>query len=715
MAQWGVTIGIPDALLVFRTAATEERPTQKLNWKTDSPVWVEQWPLSKEKLKVLQELVDEQLAKGHIVETTSLWNSPVFVIKKIPLHPDDAPHFIFTVPTLNRKAPRKRYHCKFLPQGVKNSPSICQWHLPSMLSSAHAAAGEAMILHYMDDVLMCAPNDDLLSHTLDLTIDSLVAAGFELQEEKIQRMAPWKYQGLEIGKQTIVPQKLAVKNNIKSLPAVQQLCGSLNWVRPWLDLITEDLDPLFNLSKGGEELSSPRTLTQESQAALEKVQDCMAPRQANRCKSDLPFKFIILGKLSHLHRMIFQWENVEKSKKDKDCRAPLLIIEWVFLSHHRSKRMTRPQELVAELIQKARTRIRELAGCDFECIHIPIEIKSGQITKAVLEHLIPEKEALQFALDSYTDSSRASHKSVIMWKNPQTQQWEKDIFEVEGSPQVAELAAVVRAFEKFPGPFKLITGSAYVAGVVSKAEQAVLSEVSNAELFNLLSKLVNLISHREQQFYVMHIRSHTDLPGFITKGNRKADALAASMEMAPLPDIFGQAKISYQLFHQNAPGLVRQFHLSPEQAWAIVSMCPLCQQHAFPALSAGANPRGLNSCEVWQTDMTHSMSFGRQRYIHVSVDTFSGAVYTSAHTGEKSSDAMKHLIQAFSFLGIPKSIKTDNGPTYTSKEFRSFLQQWEVFHEHVVTLQSCLPVVRSSLQRSDGIFESKGENCSPGL
>ncbi|RMB92643.1 hypothetical protein DUI87_30952 [Hirundo rustica rustica] len=439
----------------------------------------------------------------------------------------------------------------------------------------------------MDDVLMCAPNDDLLSHALDLTIDSLVAAGFELQEEKIQRMPPWKYLGLETGKRTIVPQKLVVKNNIRTLADVQQLCGSLNWVRPRLGLTTEDLDPLFNLLKGGEELSSPRTLTQEARAALEKVQDCMATRQANRCKSDLPFKFIISGNLPHLHGMIFQWERVEKSKKDKDCREPLLIIEWVFLSHHQSKRMTRPQELVAELIRKARTWIRELAGCDFECIHIPIEINSGQITKAMLEHLLHENEALQFALDSYTgqisihqpahklfreqiqfklslksvqsrrplkaltvftDASGTSHKSIITWKDPQTQQWENDIVEVEGSPQVAELAAVVRAFEKFPEPFNLITDSAYVAGVVSRAEQAVLSEVSNAALFNLLSKLVNLISHREQQFYVMLIRSHTDFPGFIAEGNRRADALAAPVEMAPLPNILDKPKSAISFF-----------------------------------------------------------------------------------------------------------------------------------------------------------------------
>lgn len=48
--------------------------------------------------------------------------------------------------------------------------------------------GEAIILHYMDNVLVFTPNDDLLTHVLDLIISSLVAAGFELQDEKIQLM-----------------------------------------------------------------------------------------------------------------------------------------------------------------------------------------------------------------------------------------------------------------------------------------------------------------------------------------------------------------------------------------------------------------------------------------------------------------------------------------------------------------------------------------------
>ncbi|RMC07017.1 hypothetical protein DUI87_16470 [Hirundo rustica rustica] len=530
---------------------------------------------------------------------------------------------------------------------MKVSPIICQWYVASLLSPVRVAAEKAIIHHYMDDVLVCAPTDDVLSHALDLTINALVVAGFELQEDKVQRMPPWRYLGLEIGKRTIVPQKLEIKAKIQTLADVHQLCGALNWVRPWLGLTTEDLAPLFNLLKGGEELSSPRELTPEAKEALEK-------------------------------------------------------------------------ELVAELIRKARVRIRELAGCDFECIHIPIGLRSGQITKAMLEHLLQENEALQFALDSFTgqisihrpahkifnqdakftlnlkdvrsrkplealtvftDASGKSHKSVMTWKDPQTQQWEADVAKVEGSPQVAELAAVVRAFERFPEPFNLVTDSAYVAGVVSRADQAILQEVSNTALFELLSKLVKLVSHREQPFFVMHTRSHTDLPGFVAEGNRRADALAAPAAMAPLPSIFEQAKLSHQLHHQNAPGLVRRFHITREQAKAIVATCPSCNQHALPTLSAGVNPRGLNSCELWQTDVTHIPQFGRSKYVHVSVDTFSGAVFASAHAGEKTLDAIKHLIQAFSFMGIPKELKTDNGPAYRSKEFCSFLQQWGVGHK----------------------------------
>jgi len=53
-----------------------------ITWKSDDLVWVEQWPLTAEKLQAAEDLVVEQLAAGHIEPSNSPWNTPIFVIKK---------------------------------------------------------------------------------------------------------------------------------------------------------------------------------------------------------------------------------------------------------------------------------------------------------------------------------------------------------------------------------------------------------------------------------------------------------------------------------------------------------------------------------------------------------------------------------------------------------------------------------------------------------
>ena len=53
-----------------------------LDWESNAPVWTPQWPLIKEKLAALTQLVNEQLQKNHIEPSFSPWNFPVFVIKR---------------------------------------------------------------------------------------------------------------------------------------------------------------------------------------------------------------------------------------------------------------------------------------------------------------------------------------------------------------------------------------------------------------------------------------------------------------------------------------------------------------------------------------------------------------------------------------------------------------------------------------------------------
>lgn len=165
---------------------------------------------------------------------------------------------------------------------MKNPTISHQRYIVSLLFPMCTRVGEAVILHYMDDMLVCTPNDNMLQHALDQVVKVLTSAGLSLQEEKVQRMSPWKYLDLEITARTIVSQKFAFNSDPKTSADLQSLYGTLNWIRPWLGLSTECLAPYFNLLKGREELSSPRMLTPGAKAALEKVEEMLKKRQAHR-------------------------------------------------------------------------------------------------------------------------------------------------------------------------------------------------------------------------------------------------------------------------------------------------------------------------------------------------------------------------------------------------------------------------------------------------
>lgn len=72
LGQWGTRLDIPSKDQGFRVGVIEGHITiPKLQWTSEEPVRVEQWPLSKEKLSALRSLVKEQLSLGHIVPSDS--------------------------------------------------------------------------------------------------------------------------------------------------------------------------------------------------------------------------------------------------------------------------------------------------------------------------------------------------------------------------------------------------------------------------------------------------------------------------------------------------------------------------------------------------------------------------------------------------------------------------------------------------------------------
>lgn len=156
-----------------------------------------------------------------------------------------------------------------------------------------------------------------------------------------------------------------------------------------------------------------------------------------------------------------------------------------------------------------------------------------------------------------------------------------------------------------------------------------------------------------------------------SEGNRKADQ--ATVVFAT-PQLFQQVRLSHHFFHQNRRALKKQFQLTVEQARDIILTYPDCQAIA-PLPQIGTNPCGTAPLQLGQTDVTHVLEFGRLKYVHVIIDTYSSYIFDTAHIGKCSRDTRKHWLSAYTAMEIPHTIKTDNGPAYTSKATQIFLQE----------------------------------------
>lgn len=202
----------------------------------------------------------------------------------------------------------------------------------------------------------------------------------------------------------------------------------------------------------------------------------------------------------------------------------------------------------------------------------------------------------------FTDGSGKTGKAIVTWRDGS--EWKVLEGHEDGSAQLVELRAAVMAFEKFSQePFNLVMDSAYLAVIAQRLGHSVLKEVNNPALFHLLKTLWCAIQAQVHLYYVLHVRSHANLPGFVVEGNARADNLANPAWVAPQPDTLAQAKTSHGFFYQNAHTLQKQFQLMPTEARDIAESCDDCHALVLP-LPAGVGARGLRALELWQTDVT---------------------------------------------------------------------------------------------------------------
>ncbi|NXX54365.1 PO113 protein, partial [Scopus umbretta] len=546
-----------------------------LTWTTNEPVWVDQWPMTEERLQIAKQLVAEQLAAGHIKPSVSPWNTPIFVIPKksgkwqllhdlrkvneqmqnmgalqpgmptpsmlpagwyilivdlkdcfftIPLHPQDTQRFAFSIPAINKATPAERYEWVVLPQGMKNSPTLCQLYVAWALQPLRAQWNNTIIYHYMDDIL-CCQKTPFSDESLQQLTSILSSKGLVIAPEKVQRTAPWKYLGWSISDSAIRPQKTELATQLHNLHDVQILLGDFQWVRNCVGISNSDIAPLTALLRGTNP-ADKITLTADQQSALQLIGKKLQSSWSSRRLLSLPISLLVCNGKKSPYAVIYVF----------------LILEWVFLSVQPKTSIETRTEAIAELIRKGRSRTVEISGQEPGDISIPVnnsdlewwlrnalpiqnallgyygkihsQQPQGKLWQVLARNQWVEKskvnkEPLPDGVTVYTDAGKRLRRAACVWK--QGGKWNQYVIEGQSldSLQTLELTAVTWALTNWlDTPLNVITDSMYVAGVVPRLEDALLRETTNPRLGRLFVQLRSVLGQRTAACCILHIRSH---------------------------------------------------------------------------------------------------------------------------------------------------------------------------------------------------------------
>ena len=149
------------------------------------------------------------------------------------------------------------------------------------------------------------------------------------------------------------------------------------------------------------------------------------------------------------------------------------------------------------------------------------------------------------------------------------------------------------------------------------------------------------------------IRSHTGVPGSLAKCNNEIDQLLTG------------SVLEASKFHKNTMLTAKVYRKNSliiwKQAKEIVRQCPTWSLYNQIPLPKGSNPKCTQRNEIWQMDVFHFTKFGKQRYVHHTIDIFSISMDNCLSFRIKVESVITHYLDLMVIMEYAN--KMDNGLT----------------------------------------------------
>ncbi|RMC16698.1 hypothetical protein DUI87_06638 [Hirundo rustica rustica] len=603
----------------------------------------------------------------------------------------DAPHFAFSVPTINQEAPRKRYHWRVLPQGMKNSPTICQWYVASLLSPVSTAVDQAILHHYMDDVLVCTPSDDALTHALDLTIYAVIAEGFELQEEKVQRMPLWKYLGLEIMEGTSRKRKRDGKD---PLSIIEGVFPSHHWSKrmTWLQelvaklirkarIIKRMLLNLISTTTHSPSVNrihlSPEGSPEEEGLELEEVQEWTPDDERNPAEEDYglvyPTQHHWLWLSEGLDLRDANWTSISVTTKEQGAWP---AVEGEFIITGDCKHT--PQEI--EILPATLVNNPESLVLWLRCTHPPTYLPKGQITSQMIPTTWGPNNKQEVPVVCPVQAITEERPQVASTDKAIIHHYMDDVLVCAPNNDVLSHALDLAIDALIAAGFKLQE---------NKVQQMppwrhLGLEIGKRTIVpqKLEIKLISSATHSPTANRVV-VPSAPDMEeGMELKGDSEEDK-------NPDEEEHQRGWPTQQEWFTELLRLSSGLHLR-DGDWTFISVDP-AEQDTWPRIHAAEKANihhymdDVLVCAPNDDVLSHVLDLTIDALIaagfELQVQRMPPWKYFRLEIGKRTIVPQKLAIKAFSFTGIPKELKTDNGLAYKSREFCNFLQQRGVEHK----------------------------------